>query len=142
MRIDVVNHVRRPLDEVYAWCTDYQVADPGLSTVAIRARKVVSRSADAVELEDYGVLGMSVAVRYRIQLHPPDRWEADATSRMGTGHNEYRLAAEEGGTRIAVTFTLRPRGGYRILGFLARPFLARRLSRLWGDFVRDMEEGR
>jgi len=142
MRVVVVTRVRRSLGEVYAWCTDYEETDPGLSTVAIRARRILSRSADRVELEDDGVLGMSGAVHYVIRLHPPDRWDADATSRMGTGHNEYRLSPEGDGTRIAVTFTLKPRGVYRLLGAFARPFLRRRLTRLWGDFARDMEEGR
>ena len=142
MRIRVVQHVRRPLGEVYAWCTDYRDDDPRLSSVAIRARKILTRSADRVELEDHGLLGMSGVVHYSVRFHPPNGWDADATSHMGTGHNEYRLAPEGDGTRITVIFTLRPHGGYRILGVFARPFLVRRLSRLWRDFGRDMEERR
>lgn len=142
MRIQVDQRVHRPIREVYAWCTDYQEADPGLSSVAIRARKVLSRSAGVVELEDSGVLGMRGTTRYVIHLHPPDRWEADAASKMGTGHNEYRLTPDGDGTQVSITFTLRPRGGYRILGAFAHAYLRRRLSRLWADFARDMEEGR
>jgi hypothetical protein len=142
MRLRIVQDVRLPLGQVYAWCTDFQEGDPGLSGASIRARKVLVRAPDLIELEDHGVLGMPGAVHYTVRLRPPDGWDADGRSHMGTGHNEYRLASEGEGTRITVTFALAPRGGYRILAFFARPFLVRRLSRLWRDFARDMEEGR
>lgn len=142
MRIEIVKVVRRPPGEVYTWCTDYRETDPELSSVSIRRRRIVTRSDDAVELEDDGILGLRLSARYRVRLHPPDRWEADSASPMGTGHTEYRLAAANGGTRITITFDLRPRGLYRIPGAFARPFLRERLSRLWDDFVLDMEEGR
>ncbi len=85
---------------------------------------------------------MSGAIHDSVRLRPPDSRDADATSHMGTGHTEYRLVSNGEGTRVTVTFALRPRGGYRVLGFFAHRFLARRLSRLWRDFARDMEEGR
>lgn len=142
VQIRVTQHVRRSLPDVFAWCTDYAESDPGLSHLAIRSRTIVSRSPDVVELDDRGVLGMSARVRYVVRLHPPDRWEADAMSPMGTGHNEYRLSPDGGTTRIDVRFNLHPRGGYRILGAFAAPLLRLRLARLWSDFARDMEEGR
>ena len=141
MRIEVVKHVRRPVGVVYAWCTDFQETDPDLSSVSIHGRRIVSRAADQVELEDHGVLGLPLTARYLVRLHPPDQWEADASSRMGTGHNNYRLTPEGDGTRIAIAFDLHPRGRYRIFVALAGPMLRKRLSRLWDDFVRDMEEG-
>lgn len=141
MRIEVVTHVRRPLADVYAWCTDYEESDPGLSRSAARRRTIRSRTENRVEFDDDGVMGMAMAAHYQVLLHPPDRWEADSSARMGTGHNEYRLTSEGDGTRIAITFDLHPRGRYRILGVIAGRVLRRRLNRLWSDFAREMEHG-
>lgn len=134
--------VHRPLADVYAWCTDFRETDPDLSSISICSRRILSRDGKTVALEDHGILGMRLSARYAVRLHPPDRWEADSASRMGNGHNEYRLAPSDNGTRITITFDLRPRGVYRIPGAFAGPLLRVRLSRLWDDFVRAMEEGR
>lgn len=127
--------------EVFAWCTDYREDDADLSDVHLLGRRVFSHSASEVAMEDILVLGRPTPVRYRVSLHPPDRWRATGQSRYGGVESEYRLTPFPDGTRIDIEFDLRPRGPYRLLApFVVRP-MRRRLNRLWDDFVRQMEAG-
>ncbi len=142
MRVQLTKHVHAPLEAVYAWSTDYRADDSDLTAVHLAGRRVLRREGDVVEMEDVLILGRPVAVRYVVRLHPPDRWEADGQSRMGSVRNEYRLTSEPGTTRLDITFDMRPRGVYRVLAPFARPALRRRLSRLWDDFVHAMETAR
>ncbi len=139
MRVLLTKRIRAPLPAVYAWCTDYRADDSSLSTVHLESRRILRREGDVVEMEDILSLGRPVAVRTVVRLHPPDRWEADGQSRMGSVRDEYRLTEEPGATRLDIVFDLHPRGIYRVLAPFALPALRRRLSRLWDDFARAME---
>lgn len=139
MRIIVQKHVRRPPADTFAWCTDFQDSDGQFTRANLRQRTILRRAPGFIEFEDRGILGPSSVARYTVRLHPPDRWEADVTSKMGTGHDEYRLFPDGHGTRIEIWFNLHPRGPYRLIAPFYAGRLRRRLSALWDDFVRAME---
>lgn len=139
MRIEIRKTVKRPLADVYSWCTDYQETDGRLTRTVLRERTILRRTPDVVEFEDRGILGTSSVARYEVRLHPPDRWEAEVSSNLGSGHDEYALVPEAGGTRIEIVFDLRPRGPYRLIAPFYAGRLRRRLSALWDDFVVAME---
>ena len=127
MEIEVHKHVTRPMADVFAWCTE------------LRQRRILVRTPEVIELEDRGILGPSFVARYRIRVHPPDRWEAHVTSKLGSRHDEYRLSPDSTGTRIDIGFDLHPRGPYRLIAPFYVGRLRRRLSSLWDDFAAAME---
>src|SRR5205823_10708573 len=89
---------RACLADVYAWWTEFRDDDPELSGVRLRARKVIRREGDLIEMEETGSMAFPFVARYRIRLRPPDGWEADARSNMGHTHNAYRLFSDAEGT--------------------------------------------
>ena len=141
MLIRIGKHVRLPLPEVFAWCTDFRETDPELSRVRLRTRRLVRRDATQVAMEETGVMGFPFAAQFSVQLSPPERWIADGQSNMGRTHNEYRLAPDSDGTRIDIAFDLHLTGLYRLMSPFARGLIARRLSNEWDDYVRAMESG-
>ncbi len=86
--------IRRPLDKVFAWCTDYQPEDIRFHSTWARSRTIVSRSEDQVIIVTETIDGTNRMVR--VKLMPPDRWEAFTDDL----HITYTLTTAEGGTNF------------------------------------------
>src|SRR5438094_8629545 len=94
---------RAPLSDVYAWCTEFRDSDPELSRVRLRTRKVIRREGDLIEMEETGIMAFPFVARFLVRLRPPDGWEADARSNMGSAQQTYRLFPDKDSTRLDMT---------------------------------------
>jgi hypothetical protein len=133
-----------PVDQAFAWLTDYQDDDPSRTDAIVERRTVAAREKDVVTLDAtvtmFGVTGSGVA---EVRLFPPDRWVATVVKGSGRGSvYEYRLTpAPGGGSRLDVAYRIavrRWRSRLRVL--FARPFARRELHRMWEGFARSMAE--
>lgn len=130
-----------PLDEAFAWLTDYQDDDPARTTAVVKRRPVVSRTKDKVVMEgELEMLGVRGAGTVEVTLHPPDRWVAEIVKGGGKGSvYEYRLTPAKGGCRLDVRYRVRVRRWRsRIRLWLARPLLRRELHTMWNGFADSM----
>lgn len=126
-----------PVDQAYAWLTDYQDDDPQRTTAVVKRRPVLERTPDKItmegELEFFGQRGTGIV---EVKLHPPDRWVAEIVKGGGRGSiYEYRLTPAEGGSRLDVRYRVRvKRWGSRLRLLLARPLVRREIHRMWDGF--------
>ena len=131
-----------PVEQAFAWLTDYQDDDPARTTAVVKRRPVLRRTADRVvmegELEMLGVRGVGTV---EVALHPPDRWVAEIVKGGGKGSvYEYRLTAAPGGSRLDVRYRVRVRRwSSRIRLIIAKPLLRRELDRMWDGFAESMQ---
>src|SRR6266581_6794498 len=129
MMVTIDQRFKAPVEEVYAWCTDFQDSDPELSHVRLRTRRVLVRGGTTIEMDETGRMGFPFAAKFHVQLRPPDGWEADARSNMGRTRNTYSLFAEPGGTRLHITFDVHLGGPYFLMTPFARGFMTRRIAK-------------
>ncbi|HWH07586.1 MAG TPA: SRPBCC family protein [Candidatus Thermoplasmatota archaeon] len=131
-----------PVEEAYAWLTDYQDDDPQRTTAVVKRRPVLSRTKDKVVLEgELEMLGVRGVGTVEVTLLPPDRWVAEIVKGGGKGSvYEYRLTpAAGGGSRLDVRYRVRVRRwSSRLRLLLARPLLRRELDRMWDGFAESM----
>lgn len=151
MRIRVERPTRIPPDRLFAWWSDFQegVEDhafllrTGERPPGGAGRRVLSRSASKVEIEDRGrFLGMPLRERYNVVLHP-ERHEVllYGANNFSKFSASYRF--EEG--KAVLDATVSPR---TILAAFDRPmvpvvrrFLERDLEGHLGDAERDLTPG-
>lgn len=131
-----------PVDQAYAWLTDYQDDDPQRTTAVVKRRPVVSRSKDKVVMEgELEMLGVRGTGTVEVSLHPPDRWVAEIVKGAGRGSRyEYKLTPAPDGCRIDVKYHVRVRRwGSRLRVTFAKPLLRRELRTMWDGFAASME---
>lgn len=132
-----------PLEQAYAWLTDYQDDDPALTSRVVKRRPVVSRSADKVVLDgEIEVLGRRVKGKAEVHLFPPDRWEARLYRKDGQRGStfHYRLVPKAQGCRLVVDYHIQARrAATRWKLLLLRPLALRDIRIMWDGFVAAME---
>lgn len=135
VHIRVARDVPFPLDAAYAWLTDYQDDDPGLTTAIVKKRPVVERRGNVVVLDgEIEVAGRRTAGRAEVHLFPPDRWEA----RFEKGSvYRYRLTPRgPAACRLDVDYAVRTRRwkGW-LLVQLAKPKVKAEIHTMWDGFL-------
>lgn len=129
-----------PIEQAYAWLTDYQDDDPSLTTAVVRKRRVVKRTPEEVVLDgEIENLGHTWTGRATIALHPQEhRWVA--TLREGRMVNEYWLTPTPRGCLLRVDYHVYARRWTNRLKLrLARGRVRRELDAMWGGFLGAME---
>ena len=129
-----------PRSKVFEWLTNYQSLDPQISSVRLRQRQVIERSADIVRLEESGVLMMPFDAKITVKLHPPDWYEANSIFTLGVAHNEYRLTEVPEGTSLNNRFDIKVNGWKQIIAPVAKPYFQHQIEKEWDDYVRTMEK--
>lgn len=130
-----------PVDQAYAWLTDYQDDDPARTTAVVKRRPVLKREPGKItmegELEMLGVRGTGIV---EVSLHPPDRWVAEIVKGGGRGGlYEYQLSATPEGCRLDVRYRVRVRRwSSRLRLMIAKPLLRRELRTMWDGFAASM----
>ena len=126
-----------PVDQAYAWLTDYQDDDPQRAGDIIVRRDVVRRGAREVELDgELDVMGTKARGRALVRLFPEERrWVA--TIGKGAWEFHYRVEPEgPGATRLKVDYHMGSRRWTRrAMIRLATPLIRRRLDRMWDGFA-------
>lgn len=135
--IRVVRRFPGPVENAFAWLTDFEDADAEKAGAVVEMRKVVERSPGRVVYEgETSVLGRRSWSRTEVSLQPPDRWHARVTKGPRTGSDtDYRLVPTPEGCELTVDyrFVLEPKGRMLALRLL-RPLVKRDLERMWDGF--------
>ncbi|HLE97798.1 MAG TPA: hypothetical protein VI997_10545 [Candidatus Thermoplasmatota archaeon] len=127
------------VDVAYAWLTDYQDDDPSRTDRVVTRRSVVERHADRVILDADVTTIARWKGRVEVRLFPPDRWEARPVGSRSTVFT-YRLEPHPAGARLTVIYTMGVRKPWkRAVALVTRPFIARRIARMWDGFAFAME---
>jgi len=131
-----------PQPAAYAWLTDFQDSDPGLTDAIQRERRILqrdgNRSVGEVTIE---VLGRKGTAQVETTLFPPDRWEARFLSGFSKGnHYTYHLEPTATGCRLTIDYRFAvKRLRHRLLFFFVKPRLRREIDRMWEGFAAAME---
>jgi len=132
-----------PLDQAYAWLTDYQDDDPARTTAIIVKRPVKERTKDKVVLEgELDVLGRRFKGTAHVHLFPPDRWEARFFHRDGSPAHlyTYQLTPTARGCRLDVVYNMHARRlKSRLKLLLAKGRIYRAIDTMWDGFIAHME---
>ncbi len=139
MLIGVSRLIHAPKTKVFEWCTNFQETDPEYSRVRSRTRKVKENRKDLTPMEETGVMMMPFKARFEVRMYPPDRWEADGESNLGTAHNEYQLIDVPEGTRLDMHFNIELKGIMKLFSIMMKPYVRGRIEKEWDDYVRAMD---
>ena len=122
-----------PLDYAYRWCTDYQ-PDDGARSKETYERRVIRRTARTVVYEDlwWEKDGWRWR-RYRVALHPPDRWTAEGWGNVRDVNAAYVLS-ELPGNRTRLDLTLRRRPHALRPSQPTPAAMQKDLGTMWGNF--------
>ena len=129
-----------PVEQAYAWLTDYQDDDPQRTSAVVAKRDVVRREGNEVEVEGIlDVLGQRTRGRAVIKLFPEEkRWEAH----IGKGSRwvfTYRLVPVAEGSRLLIDYRMGSRRWTRrALLTILKPLIRRRLDVMWDGFAASM----
>lgn len=131
-----------PIEQCYAWLTDYTDRDPSLTHAVLKERRVLERTPERVLLEVRNeVMGADLAGQAEVLLHPEEFWyEAKGLGRGKGVHYVYRLAPlGPSRTRLDVHYTHRTkRFGTAARMMLARPLIRRQLGKMWDGLAASM----
>lgn len=130
-----------PLEQAYAWLTDYQDDDPQRTTAVIKHRPVLERAPDRVLLDGtLEILGRRGRGKAEVRFFPPDRWVATIVEGSGRGSvYEYRLFPSGRGCQLEVQYRIRVRRLRRRLALMLRKRAVwRELDAMWEGFARSM----
>lgn len=128
---------RAPLPFVYAWCTDYTPEDARLEKENY-TRRILRRTSKRVIYEDLDDQPTGWIWSHQVvDLHPPNRWHAEATGSHRSWSIEYKLSSRpDGGTVL----WFRGRRRATPLGSnVQRKRLERNLRVMWKNFARALE---
>ena len=138
-----VPHVRvlpHPVDQAYAWLTDFTDHDATLAGAIIQKRTVERRADGVIVLDAHNVtLGRHARGRAEVHLFPAEhRWEARIFEGAGRG-SVYTYALTplpDGRTRLDVHYRIRARRlRRRVFLRLVKPLIAREIRKMWDGFV-------
>lgn len=132
-----------PIDDVYAWLTDYQDDDPAIAGTVIEERSVIERHPDRVVMRVKNVIaGKPMKGLAEVRLSPKEyRYEARSLEGdKGAILYTYQLTSlGPSRTRLDVSYKTRVRRFTRRLQVrLATPIIRRQLHRMWDGFTEAM----
>lgn len=131
-----------PLEQAYAWLTDYRDDDPQRTDAVQVERRVLRVDGDTIRMTGkLHILGSTGEGEVEVKLIPPYRWRATLVKGAGRGSvYEYRLTPTgKDRTRLDVVYNVRAkRFSRRVQLWFARPFVRRELARMWDGYARSM----
>lgn len=132
-----------PLEQAYAWLTDYRDDDPQRTDAVQVERRVLRVDGDTIRMEGkLNLMGSTGKGEIEVKLIPPYRWRATLLKGAGRGSvYEYRLTPiASDRVRLDVVYNVRvKRLSRRLMLMLLRPFLRRELAKMWAGYARSME---
>lgn len=144
VRISYERVFAHPLDETFAWLTDYRDDDAQRAGAIIQDRNVLDRREDEILLEGkLETFGGTRKGRARVELDPPDRWTAHLQGPKGqpAGRYEYELHEHHEGCRLTVDYHIAaPRLRDKILLWATRWLTRREIDEMWDGFADAMAE--
>lgn len=143
VRIPYERVFEHPVDEAFAWLTDYRDDDAERAGAIIEDRRVLEDREDEILLEgQLRTLGRLREGRARIELDPPDAWTAHLEDTKGrpSGRYEYRLEEHPDGCRLTVDYHVAaPRLRDKLLLWLSKPLARREIDEMWDGFEQAMD---
>lgn len=146
-RYVTVEHQRtfhHPLDQVYAWLTDYEKRDAQRAGAVIVSREVVSQDEGRIALDEViSSLGLERSVRTVVELDPPDAWRARVHHTPGSEPDlfEYQLEPlDDRGCRLTATYRYAVTSFWErlMLKVLAR-WIDKEIQTMWSGFANAMD---
>jgi len=133
--VSVSKLIRAPLNDVFAWCTDYSDMDPEImGSKGSQTRRITSRDKTRVVfVETYSDPGIRTR-RVEVSLHPPSEWRARFSGGKWEGTGFYKLSETKDGTKLDITFTMEK----AIEGYTAE-VLKQRANEVWDAYVAAIE---
>jgi hypothetical protein len=135
-KVRVSKLIRAPMNEVFAWCTDYSDMDPEIiGSKGSQARRIISRDKRRIVFVD---TYSSPAIKTRtaeVSLHPPNEWRAKFSGGRWEGTGTYRLSETKHGTKLDITFTMEK----AVDGYSAE-VLTQRADETWDAYVAAIEK--
>lgn len=135
-----------PLDEAYAWLTDYDEADPQRAGGIIQERTEIEKKAEDLIIFDGHIKAMGRDARghAEVELDPPDHWTAylhDQKGRLGDIY-DYRLEpVDEDRCELIVDYAFAaPKLKHKIQLMVGKPLIRRKLDGMWAGFAEAMDE--
>lgn len=139
MHVESAASVPAPLEDVWAWWTDYGPEGTAMRVrhgIGTSERRVLARDAERVVLEERLPFGLGRALRHEIRLRAEDHCLMERDLRGGF-ESTWRFEAIDGGTRV--TRVVKANGAF---GFvpppLARALVARDLRHHAREAARDL----
>lgn len=144
VRIGYERVFEHPIDEAYAWLTDYRDDDADKTDSIINDRVVLEEAEDEVVLEgQLETLGRVRTGRARVELDPPDTWTAHLQDEKGrpSGRYEYHLEDHPEGCKLTVDYHVAaPRLRDKLLLWVTRPLARREIDQMWDGFEQAMDD--
>jgi hypothetical protein len=142
LNVTLTRQLPAPVDEAYAWLTDFDADDPRRAGALVLERPVVEEGEDHVILEStVGMLGVGVTSRLRVDLvDPPRRWTVTYLDGLLEG-SEVRYELEPAGPGASthrVEYDLDAPRGLGWLAPAAAPVTRWQLDRMWAGFEQAM----
>jgi hypothetical protein len=134
--VSVSKLIRAPVNDVFAWCTDYSDMDPEImGSKGSQTRRIVSRDRTRVVfVETYSDPGIRTR-RAEVSLYPPSEWRAKFSGGKWEGTGFYKLSETKDGTKLDITFTMEK----AIEGYTAE-VLKQRANEVWDACVAAIEK--
>lgn len=142
LEITLTRQLPAPVEDAYAWLTDYDDGDAGRAGALVLDRPVLEEGDDHVLLETtIGMLGVGVTGRLRVDLtDPPRRWKATYLDGLLEGSvDRYELEpAGPDASSLTVDYELEAPTGLGWLAPAAKPVTRWQLDRMWAGFEQAM----
>ncbi len=131
------------LDPAFRWLTDYRDDDAQRAGAIVQHRRVLERSEDRIVLEgELETLGRAMEGTAVVKLDKP-AWTAHLYDTKGrpSGLYEYKLEPDGSGSRLVVSYRFAaPKLKHKIMLWLSKPLIRRRLDAMWDGFEAAMDE--
>lgn len=135
--------LEHPVEDAFAWLTDYQEDDPERAGGIIQERRVIEETDERIVLEgELETLGREMEGTAVVKLDPPDHWRAHLYDAKGrpSGIYDYRLEPEADGSRLVVDYQFAaPKLKHKLLLWVTRPLIRRQLDEMWDGFADAMD---
>lgn len=133
-----------PVEDAFAWLTDYRDDDAERAGAIIQDRKVLEERDDEIVLEgELKTLGRVLDGRARVELDPPTQWTAHLEDAKGrpAGRYEYALEDHPEGSRLTVDYHVAaPRLRDKLMLWATRPLARREIDQMWDGFADAMAD--
>lgn len=134
----------QPLDDAFAWLTDYDNQDADRAGAIIEDRRVLEEEDNVVILQgQLETLGRRMDGTAVVHLDPPDHWRANLydTKQRVAGVYDYRLEPHHDGCKLTVAYQLAaPKLRHKLLLWLGKPLIRRQLDTMWDGFEAAMNQ--
>jgi hypothetical protein len=128
--------IRAPMNEVFAWCTDYSDLDPEImGSKGSQTRRIISRDKGKIVFVDTYSDPAIETRRVEVSLFPPNEWRAKFTGGRWEGTGIYTLSETSNRTRLDIIFRMER----AIKGYTGED-LKQRANETWDKYVNALEK--